>query len=54
MWKTFCAHTQAYSAAHPDEHDVIIGSAIETFSKFGLWVTRRKSELSKANDGHVA
>ena len=50
MWKTFCVQLEAYGTAHPHAHDVVVASAVETFARFGSWISRRKCGLAKTND----
>lgn len=47
MWKTFGERLEAYALAHPDAHGVVVGSAVETFTRLGSWLATKKSERSR-------
>ena len=40
MWNKFLQSLNYYSQLHPQEDDIIIDSAIQTFTNLGLWLKR--------------
>jgi len=40
MWVKFRAGIEAYSAAHPENHDEIVAAATKTFETFEQWIPR--------------
>ncbi|MBY0507594.1 MAG: biliverdin-producing heme oxygenase [Bryobacteraceae bacterium] len=47
MWKTFGERLEAYALADPDSHEIVVGSAFETFTRLSSWVATKKTERSR-------